>query len=111
MIEWLSILLHFLISLVRTRRDLIFENLLLRQQQAVLKENGARPQLSQADRSFWVLISRIWPRGRPPIDPQIRALIRRMCEANLLMKGSFRHVDIVVVCTTSSSERPLRMNL
>ena len=127
MINWLSILLHFFVSLVRTRRDLAFENLLLRQQLAVLKENGARPQLSQTDRSFWVLISRIWPRwrdvlhivrpesvirwhregfrrhwtancrkrGRSSIDPQIRALIRRMCNANPLWGAPRIHGELL----------------
>lgn len=64
MTKWLSILLHSLTSLIRTRRDLAFENLLLQQQLAVLKEKGARPQLSAADRSFWVLVSKLWPRWR-----------------------------------------------
>jgi hypothetical protein len=41
MTRWISIFLHFLVSLIRTRRDLAFENLLLRQQLAVLKEKGA----------------------------------------------------------------------
>jgi hypothetical protein len=41
--KWLLILLRFVASLFRTRRDLAFENLLLRQQLAVLKEKGVRP--------------------------------------------------------------------
>lgn len=64
MTKWLSILLNSFISLFRTRRDLAFENLLLRQQLAVLKEKGVRPQLSATDRSFWVLVSKLWPRWR-----------------------------------------------
>jgi len=64
MTKWLSILLNSFISLFRTRRDLAFENLLLRQQLAVLKENGVRPQLSATDRSFWVLVSKLWPGWR-----------------------------------------------
>lgn len=64
MTKWLLILLHSLVSLFRTRRDLAFENLLLRQQLAVLKEQGVRPQLSQTDRSFWVLVSKLWPKWR-----------------------------------------------
>lgn len=127
MTKWLSILLHFLVSFVRTRRDVAFENLLLRQQLAVLKETGARPRLFQSDRSFWVLVSKIWPRwrdvlhivrpetvirwhregfrrhwarrcrkrGRPPIDPQIRALIRRMCEANPLWGAPRIHGELL----------------
>ena len=125
--KWLAIFLHSLVSLRRTRRDLAFENLLLRQQLAVFKEKGVRPQLSQADRSFWVSISKIWQRwrdvlhvarpetvirwhregfrrqwarkcrkvGRPPIDPQIRGLIRRMCEANPLWGAPRIHGELM----------------
>ena len=64
MTKWLSILLHSLLSLFRTRRDLAFENLLLRQQLAVLKDKVVRPQLSPTDRSFWVLVSMLWPKWR-----------------------------------------------
>ncbi len=127
MTKWLSILPHVFVSLIRTCRDLAFENLLLRQQLAVLKETGIRPQLSRTDRFFWVLVSRIWPRWRdvlhivrpetvirwhregfcrhwtvkcrkrrrPPIDSQIRALIRRMCEANPLWGAPRIHGEIL----------------
>lgn len=127
MAKWLSIFIHTVVAVVRTRRDLAFENLLLRQQLAVLKERGVRPQLSQADRSFWVLISMIWPRwrdvlhvvrpetvirwhregfrrhwarncqkvGRPPIDPKIRVLIRRMCKANPLWGAPRIHGELL----------------
>lgn len=64
MTKWLSIVLQTLVALFRTRRDLAFENLLLRKQLAVLKDRGDRPQLSQADRSLWVLISSLWPKWR-----------------------------------------------
>ena len=61
MTKWLSIFLCTFVSLFRTRRNLAFENLLLRQQLAVLRETGTRPQLLSADRSFWVLVSKLWP--------------------------------------------------
>ena len=64
MTKWLSIFLHSFVSLFRARRDLALQKLLLRQQLAVLKERGNRPQLSQTDRSFWVLVSRLWPKWR-----------------------------------------------
>ncbi len=48
MTKWLSVLLHSVLSAFRTRRDLAFESLLLRQQLAVLKENGSRPRLTRA---------------------------------------------------------------
>ena len=64
MTKWLSFILQSFVSLLRTRRDLAFENLLLRQQLAVMKEKGVRPALSQADRSFWAAVSKLWPRWR-----------------------------------------------
>ena len=64
MTKWFPVLLNTFVSLFRSRRDLAFENLVLRQQLAVLKEKGARPRLSASDRSFWVLVSRLWPRWR-----------------------------------------------
>jgi len=64
MIKWLSIFLHTFVSLIRARSDLTFENLLLRQQLAVLKGRSERPRLSSADRSFWVLVSKLWPKWR-----------------------------------------------
>ncbi len=75
MTKWLSILLHFFLSLFRTRRDLAFENLLLRQQLAVLKEKGARPQLSATDRSFWVVVARLWPKWRVGCELVIKLLL------------------------------------
>lgn len=80
MTKWLLILLRSLVSLFRTRRDLAFENLMLRQQLAVLKEKGGRPRLSAADRCAyrlivcvdfavflaapWVLVSKLLPGWR-----------------------------------------------
>jgi len=61
MTKWLSVFLNSFVSLVRFRREPVFENLLLRQQLAVLTEAGVRPPLSAADRSFWMLVSMVWP--------------------------------------------------
>ena len=127
MTKWLSILLHSLVSLFRIRRDLAFENLLLRQQLAVVKVNGTRVRLTAADRFFWMFISKVWSRwrdtlhivrpetvirwhregfrrhwarkcrkrGRPPIDPKIRGLIRRMCESNPLWGAPRIHGELL----------------
>ena len=45
-------------SLLKSRRQLALENLALRQQLAMLKPSVKRPQLSPADRLFWVLFSK-----------------------------------------------------
>jgi len=49
-----------LVSAFKTRRDLALENLALRQQLAVLRRSVKRPRLSDFDRGFLVLLSRIW---------------------------------------------------
>ena len=47
-------------SALKSRRDLAMENLALRQQLAILKRERPRPQLTDPDRLFWVLLSKIW---------------------------------------------------
>ncbi len=64
MTKWLQIILQSLISSTRSRRDLAFENLLLRQQLATMKHRQPRPKLSKVDRIFWLLFSRLWANWR-----------------------------------------------
>ncbi len=104
-------------SFIKSRRQLTLENLALRQQLAMLKPSVKRPQVSPADRLFWLLFSKYvegwramlhalhpdtvvrWHRqgfrfywrwksqcpkpGRPPVDTEIRKLIRQMQSANV----------------------------
>ena len=44
----------------RSRRDLLIENLALRQQLSVLKRKHPRPKLLAVDRIFWLLARRCW---------------------------------------------------
>ena len=64
MIKLLRTVLASVVSAFRTRRDLALENLALRQQLALFRQTGRRPRLSDADRAFWVVLSRIWARWK-----------------------------------------------
>jgi putative transposase len=64
MVRWLWIVLGTLRSAVRTHRELALENLALRQQLAVWKARQPRPRLTEVDRMFWVLLSRLWRNWR-----------------------------------------------
>ena len=64
MVRWLGILFGTLRSCVRTHRDLALENLAPRQQLAVWKARQPRPRLTEMDRIFWVLLSRLWTSWR-----------------------------------------------
>jgi hypothetical protein len=45
-----------LLRIFRNRRDLIFENVVLRQQLTVLKRRRPRPVLNLLDKLFWVAV-------------------------------------------------------
>jgi hypothetical protein len=61
MLHLLFALLATARSSLRLRRELAPENLALRQQLAILKRKTKRPKLDNADRAFWVALSRLWP--------------------------------------------------
>ena len=50
--------------LVRSRRELLISNLVLRQQLTVYKRKQPRPVIKKRDRLFWALLSRLWPDWR-----------------------------------------------
>jgi hypothetical protein len=48
------------LRIFRNRRDLIFENFVLRPQLTVLKRRRPRPALNLFDKLFWVAVRRLW---------------------------------------------------
>jgi hypothetical protein len=52
MMSMLRLLVVLFISIFRSRRDLLLENLALRQQLVVLKQRYSRPQVSTSDHSL-----------------------------------------------------------
>ena len=58
---FLLLLCSVLRNAVRSRHDLLLENLALRQQLAVLSRQQRRPRLQPAGRLFWSWLSRMWP--------------------------------------------------
>ncbi len=127
MFKWLGIIFGTVGAAIRCRHDLATENLALRQQLAVMKYQRPRPRVTDADRLFWLFLSRIWSgwhaslhivqpatvvrwhrqgfryywlwksrhQGRPRVDPEIRALIRRMCQANPLWGAPRVHGELL----------------
>jgi transposase InsO family protein len=65
--SFLLFLTAFFTSSFKERRDLALENLALRQQLAVLKQERKRPAIKNRDRLFWVWLSRIWRGWRAPL--------------------------------------------
>lgn len=62
MLGWSRLIVGSILRLFRSRGNLLLENLVLRQQLAVLKRRHRRPNLSTSDKLFWVFIRRLWKR-------------------------------------------------
>ena len=61
MLNLIITLLRSLLSAFRGRKNLVAENLALRHQLMVIQRQLKRPQLTNADRGFWVMLRRLWP--------------------------------------------------
>ena len=60
MIRLLRLILGILIRVLRSRRELLLENLVLRQQLCVLKRRAPKAKVSTLDKLFWVAVHRLW---------------------------------------------------
>ena len=61
MVRLLTASVAALLSEFRSRRELVLENLALRQQVATVLQKR-RPRIRPADRAFWVVLRRLWSR-------------------------------------------------
>jgi len=61
---WIQLIFIFLRAAVRSQAELAAENLVLRQQLAVLEQGSKRPRLRNRDRIFWTWIARLWSSWR-----------------------------------------------
>jgi transposase InsO family protein len=61
MLDLLVTLLRSLVSIVRTREDLMLENIALRHQLMVVQRHAKRPRITGADRALWVTLRWLWP--------------------------------------------------
>src|ERR1039458_7845579 len=67
MLRLLRLLFVLFVRSFCSRRDLLLENLALRQQLAVLKERRPRPRFSPSDSFFWPPCARSCPNGHQPL--------------------------------------------
>jgi hypothetical protein len=74
MLEYLLLLIDLCRALLRSRSDLVAENLLLRQQLAVLtRPTRQRPRLRTRDKLFWIVARRVcrdWHRHLVDVRPE-----------------------------------------
>lgn len=57
---YVNLRLGLLRHVLRSRDDLLMENLVLRQQLAVYARRPKRPRLRNEDRLFWSAVARVW---------------------------------------------------
>ena len=61
MLRLLRLLFVLLVMSARSRRNLLLENLALRQQLGVLKQKHPQTRFAAPDKLFWVMLRRMWP--------------------------------------------------
>jgi putative transposase len=64
MLRLLKLISEVFVGSFRARRDLLFENLALRQQLAVLARRRPQPRFSNGDRLLWIVLRHLWPEWR-----------------------------------------------
>lgn len=64
MLCWLTFVLRLAAALLKSRRNLLLENVALRHQLLVLTRNATRPQWRPVDRVLWSWLSLTWNRWR-----------------------------------------------
>ncbi len=87
---YLYLLLGLARRSLRSRSDLLIENLVLRQQLTVYARRPTRPRLRDEDRVFWSVVSRAWRpwrRGRAELD---RAGPTRLSKLQIAGRRDFR---------------------
>ena len=67
MLELLIVIGHALALALRGHRELVLENLALRQQLTALKRTTKRPHLQTSDRLFWIALARVWRNWRTAV--------------------------------------------
>jgi len=113
----LYLILNYLRDLLRPNRDLLLENLALRQQINVLRRNHPKPPFSTWDRVFWVTLSRIWSGWRRPltlVKPQTvihwhrmgwRLFWRRKCRSKEVGRPRIPY-EVIALIKRMSRENP-----
>ncbi len=61
-----------LLGALKSRRDLVFENLALRHQLAVLASSDRRPRFRPADRLVWICLRRLWDGWKGALNDRAR---------------------------------------
>src|SRR5487761_1542649 len=87
MFNLLLLCLGALFRLLRSRRDLVFENFVLRQQLAVLKRRRPRPSLSIFDKLFWIAVRRFWSQWKQSLIVVTPETVIRWHRAGFQMYG------------------------
>jgi putative transposase len=67
MIRLLRLIFGMLIRVLRSRRELLLENLVLRQQLTVLKRRAPKAGVPTLDKLFWVAVKKYWSNWKHPL--------------------------------------------
>ena len=95
MLRLLKLICAVFVRSFRGRRDLVLENLALRQQLAVLVRRRPQPTFTNGDRFLWIMLRRLWSGWTEGVDPGATGYRRWLasCRVHTVLE-----VDFAVQC-------------
>ncbi len=95
MLRLLRLLLVLVTRCSCSRRDLLLENLALRQQLITLKQKHQRPRVAVSYKLFWVLLRRFWPEWKQAlIFVQPETIVRWHRADSSCFGSGFRGIEL-----------------
>ena len=91
--EMVNTLCRFVVSALRSKRDLVLENAALRHQLMVLQRQSKPPRIENRDRLFWITLLRLWSDWRGAlslVQPATVVRWRRILHLNVTAWPSAR---------------------
>lgn len=109
MFRVLRLLFGLFIRLFHSRRDLLLENLALRQQLLTFQRRKSKPRLSVMDRLFWVAACKLWSRWKQALLYVTPETVARWHRAGFRLYWSWlsRHHNVLGRKPTSKQLRDL----
>jgi len=87
MFRFLNLLFGLLHRSFHSRRDLLLENLALRQQLVAFQRRNPKPRLREIDRLFWVIARRLWSKWKQALMYVTPETVARWHRAGFVCTG------------------------
>lgn len=105
LLNFATLLLRCILAFLRSRREQAIVELALRQQLAFYAQNRPQPQLLPLDRTFWVVLSRLWPRWKDNLVLVRPETVVRWSATFIIGITGAKPLDLWILCPRSGQPK------